>query len=100
MSIKVLIKRKFPKEKETEKELLKCIREIRSLVPHQQGFISSEYLKPIDDRNEITTVSNWFSFEDWRIWLESEARKQIQSKIDNIQGVTSEYTVYRNMKTR
>jgi heme-degrading monooxygenase HmoA len=98
MAIKVIIKRKYPKDK--EKELFRCIREIRRRVPQQPGYISGEYLKAIDEASEIATISSWFSLEDWQIWFESEERKEIQSKIDSIPGVTTEYSIYRYIKTR
>lgn len=98
MAIKVFIRRSYPKEQ--QKELNKHIREIRSLVPMQPGYISSEYLKTIDDSNEIMTISSWFSLEDWQAWLDSDKRKEIQDKIDTIEGVTSEYRIYRYIKTR
>lgn len=100
MPIKVFIKRTYPKDRDLEKDLFSCIREIRSLVPEQQGYVSSEYLKPLDNSNEITSISCWFSLEDWNVWLESNERKKIQDKIDNLQGVKTEYTIYRNIKTR
>ena len=99
MAIKVLIKRQFPKDKASEKELFRCIKEIRRLVPQQPGYISGEYLKSIDEKNEMTTISTWFSVEDWQAWFETEDRKEIQSKIDAIPGVTSEYSIYRYIKT-
>ena len=98
MAIKVFIKRRFPKDK--EKELFRCIREIRRLVPQQPGYISGEYLKSIDETNEIATISSWFGVEDWYAWFDSEERKSIQAKIDAIPGVTTEYTIYRYIKTR
>ena len=98
MAIKVFIKRKFPKDK--EKELFRQIREIRSLVPHQSGYISGEYLKSIDDSDEITTISSWFSIEDWQAWYNSDQRKEIESRINSIPGVSSEYSIYRYIKTR
>ena len=98
MAIKVFIKRTCPKGK--EKELFGCIKEIRRLVPQQSGYISGEYLKAIDKRNEIVTISSWFSVEDWYIWFESAERKEIQSRIDSIEGVTTEYSIYRYIKTR
>lgn len=98
MAIKVFIRRSCPKE--SQKELFKYIREIRSLVPLQPGYITSEYLKTIDESNEITTISSWFSLEDWQTWLYSDERKQIQAKIDAIEGVESEYRIYRYIKTR
>jgi heme-degrading monooxygenase HmoA len=98
MAIKVLIKRKCPRDK--EKDLFRCIKEIRRSVPQQPGYISGEYLKSIDETNEIVTISSWYSLEDWQIWFESEERKEIQSKIDSISGVTTEYSIYRYIKTR
>jgi len=98
LAIKVFIKRKCPKDKESE--LFRCIKEIRRRVPQQSGYISGEYLKSIDETNEITTISSWFSLEDWQAWFESEERKEIQSKIDSIAGVTTEYSIYRYIKTR
>ena len=98
MSVKVIINRKCPKDQ--EKELFKCIRTIRSLVPKQSGYISGEYLRSIDDANEIVTISTWFSHDDWLAWFNSNKRKEIQAKIDAIEGVISKHTVYRYIKTR
>ena len=98
MAIKVFIKRECPKER--EKELFRCIREIRIRVPQQPGYISGEYLKSIDDANEITTISSWFPLEYWQAWFESEERERIQAMIDAIPGVTTEYSIYRYIKTR
>ena len=98
MAIKVFIKRKCPKDKESE--LFRCIKEIRRRVPQQSGYISGEYLKSIDETNEIATISSWFSLEDWQAWFESEERKEIQSKIDSLARVTTEYSIYRYIKTR
>ena len=98
MAIKVIIKRLCPKDK--EKELFGCIKEIRRRVPQQPGYISGEYLKSIGDTNEIATISSWFSVEDWQAWFESDERKEIQSKIDSIPGITTDYAIYRYIKTR
>ncbi|MGB5751140.1 MAG: antibiotic biosynthesis monooxygenase family protein [Desulfobacterales bacterium] len=98
MAVKVLIKRKCPKNK--EKELFRSIKEIRRQVPQQPGYISGEYLKSIDDTNEIVAISSWFTLESWQAWYESEERKKIQSRIDSIPGVTTDYFIYRYIKTR
>lgn len=49
MAIKVFIKRKCPKDK--ERELFRCIKEIRHRVPQQSGYISGEYLKSKERRD-------------------------------------------------
>ena len=99
MPVKVFIRRTIPEEKSREKELFACIKQIRRCVPQQAGYISGEYLKSIDDRHEMVTISTWFSVEDWQNWFESEERKEIQSAIDNIPGVSTEYFIYRYIKT-
>ena len=98
MAGKVLIKSTCPKEK--ERELFRIIKEARRMVPLQPGYISSEYLKSIDESSEITAISSWYTLEDWQAWFESKERKEIQARIDAIPGVTTEYSIYRYIKTR
>jgi len=97
MAVKVLIKRTCPKDR--ERELFRIIKEIRRLVPMQPGYISSEYLKSIDETSEITAISSWYTLEAWQTWFESEERNEIQSRIDSIPGVTTEYSIHRYVKT-
>ena len=99
MPVKVFIKRKLPPEKTRERELFRFVKQIRKQVPQQPGYISGEYLKSIDDRHELVTISTWFALEDWQTWFDSEERKEIQSRIDDIPGVTTEYYIYRYIKT-
>ena len=100
MPIKVFIKRRIPEEKSRERELFRCIKQIRRQVPQQPGYISGEYLRSIEDINEIVTISSWFSLEDWQTWFESDERKKIQATMDSISGITTEYSIYRYIKTR
>lgn len=102
MAVKVIIRRKYPKERGVDKKLFDCIREIRNLVPRQSGYISGEYLKLIDgvDTEELVTISSWFSLEDWETWFKSPERSEIQARIDAIPGIQSEHAVYRYIKTR
>jgi heme-degrading monooxygenase HmoA len=80
-AIKVFIERKFPKNKNSEKELFYCIKQIRRIAPQQPGYISGEYLKSIDEKDEIATISTWFSLDDWQAWFESKDRKEIQLQV-------------------
>jgi heme-degrading monooxygenase HmoA len=75
MAIKVLIKRKFPKSKDREKELFRCIKEIRRLVPQQPGYIASENLRSLDDKDQVVVASIWETIEAWEAWKNSEERK-------------------------
>lgn len=98
MAIKVFIKRRCPKEK--EKELFAQIRKIRGQVPLQPGYISGEYLKAIDGSREFLAISSWFSLEAWQEWFQSAERQKIENDINAIEGVETEYAIYRNIKTR
>ena len=94
MSVQVLIRREFIKEK--AKEVAPLMVKLRSLARSQPGFISSESLRCIDppDESEYLIRSSWNSVEDWRNWRRSEARQAIQSQIDAIAGVETEYRIY------
>ena len=66
--------------------------------------IARSYIRKIYPNRELTdketflilhTNAAWFSVEDWQAWFESDDRKEIQSRIDSIPEVTTEYTIYR-----
>jgi heme-degrading monooxygenase HmoA len=92
MSIKIIIKRKVPKEK--EKEVLPLIKELRLLTTKQEGYISGETLDRVDKPGQSLVISTWQSIEDWNNWLNSNERKKIQDHIDELLGVKTEYELY------
>jgi len=94
MAVEILIRRRFVKEKEAA--LAPLVVRLRSLALAQSGYISGETLKCIDppDEDEYLVRSTWRSVEAWKKWLHSEARKAIQSEIDNITGEATEYRIY------
>ena len=92
MTIRVLIKHKFPPSR--EKEILPILKELRIRVPQQPGYISSEYLKRVDAPNEMTVLSTWNSIDAWDNWFKSKDRHLIQSKLDEIPGIKTEYGIY------
>ena len=98
MAIRVFIKR-VCENPGNEKELFRLIRKLRSLVPQQPGYLSSKYVKKIDPPKDIVAISTWDTIEDWRSWYGSEERREIQSKIDAIPGVTSTVQIYEDTKT-
>ena len=98
MAIRVFIKRTC-EDPSKEKELFGLIRKLRSLVPQQPGYLSSKYVKKIDPPKDIVAISTWDTIDDWRKWYESEERREIQSKMDTIPGVTSTVQVYEDTKT-
>jgi heme-degrading monooxygenase HmoA len=97
MAIRVFIKR-VCEDPSKENELFSLVRKLRSLVPLQPGYLSSEYVKKTDHPKDIVAISTWDSSEDWQNWFESEERREIQSKIDAIPGVKTTYQIYEDTK--
>jgi heme oxygenase (mycobilin-producing) len=98
MAIRVFIKR-ICEDPGKEKELFGLIRKLRSLVPQQPGYLSSKYVKKIDHPKDIVAISTWDSLEDWQKWYESDVRRELQSKIDAIPGVKTNFQIYEDTKT-
>jgi antibiotic biosynthesis monooxygenase (ABM) superfamily enzyme len=92
MTVKIVIKRKVPKNK--EKELLPLIKELRIATTRQAGYISGETLQRIDKPGETVVVSTWEGVEDWNRWLTSPDRAILQQKIDTLLGQETEYEIY------
>jgi quinol monooxygenase YgiN len=92
MTVKVVIKRKVPQNK--EKELLPLIKELRIITTKQAGYISGETLQRIDKPGETIVVSTWERAEDWNRWVTSPERSDLQAKIDNLLGQETEYEIY------
>ena len=92
MSIKIIIKRNVPKDK--EKEVLPLIKELRLLTTKQEGYISGETLDRVDKPGQSMVISTWQSVEDWNNWVNSTERKAIQDHIDTLLGEKTEYALY------
>lgn len=94
MGVEVFIRRKFIKEKADE--LAPLVVKLRSLASMQPGYISSETLKCIDPlgHNDYLVRSTWRSIEDWKKWLHSKERSDVQKKIDAVTAEKTEYRVY------
>jgi quinol monooxygenase YgiN len=69
MTVKIVIRRNVPKNK--EKELLPLIKELRIATTRQPGYISGETLQRIDKPGETVVVSTWEEVEDWNRWVTS-----------------------------
>jgi heme-degrading monooxygenase HmoA len=92
MAVKIIIKRAVPDEKARELGLL--LRQLRSLTMSREGYISGETLKRFDKPGESLVISTWRSIDDWREWLLSRERQELQNKIDDLLGVKTSYEVY------
>ena len=92
MAVKILIKRKVPKNK--GKEMIPLFRKLRALATNQSGYISGETLKSLDRPDVFLVISTWQSPEDWEKWLISKERQEIQDKVDALLGGKTEYEVF------
>lgn len=92
MTVKIVIKRKVPKNKETS--LLPLIKALRIATTKQDGYISGETLQRIDKPGETVVVSTWESAKDWKRWLKNPERIKLQEEIDVLLGKETEYKVY------
>ena len=92
MTVKIVIRRKVPKNK--EKELLPLIKQLRIATTRQPGYISGETLQRIDNPGETVVVSTWERAEDWNQWVNSAERSVLQAKIDSLLGKETQYEIY------
>lgn len=92
MTVKIVIRREVPKEKEIE--LLPLIKQLRIATTRQPGYISGETLQRIDKPGETVVVSTWERAEDWNRWVTSSERSALQAKIDTLLGTETEYEIY------
>lgn len=92
MSVKVIIRRKVPKEK--AREIIPLFRQMRALATQQPGYISGETLKSSDQPNTFIVISSWKTADDWENWLLSKDRQRIQEQFDALLGGRTEYEMF------
>lgn len=93
MAVKILIKRIVPDEK--AKKLSVLLRQLRTLTTNQEGYISGETLTRFDKPGENLVISTWQSADNWRAWVISKERTELQEKIDELLGTKTEYEIYK-----
>jgi quinol monooxygenase YgiN len=97
MTVKIVIKRQVPRDK--EKELLPLIKELRIATTRQAGYISGETLRRTDKPGETVVISTWETAEDWDRWMASQERSALQVKIDTLLGQKTEYKIYSHINS-
>jgi len=93
MAISVIIQRKF-KDNEKAATLAPLIVKLRSLATIQPGYITGKTFRCLDCDGEYLVISTWSSIEDWNRWRDSEQRKELQKKMDELLGEETHYRVY------
>ena len=92
MAVKVLIRRKVPESK--ARQMIPLFREMRSLANEQPGYITGETMRNLEKPDEFLVISTWETSNDWKRWVQSNDRQQIQSQIDSLLGGKTEYEIF------
>ncbi len=93
MAVKIFIRRRIPEDRTND--LLPLFRRLRNLATNQSGYISGETLKNLDDPSDYLVISTWQSIDNWREWLVSRDRMEIQNEIDARLTEASVYEIYQ-----
>jgi heme-degrading monooxygenase HmoA len=92
MAVKILIRRRVPEDK--ARQMIPLFRKMRTLANEQPGYITGETMKNLERPDEFLVISTWETSDDWRRWLESSERREVQSQIDKLLGGKTEYEIY------
>ena len=92
MAVKIIIKRRVPKDKEAE--LLPLLIQLRARATTQPGYISGETLRNIENPEEYLVISTWQSVDVWKAWDSSEERAELQKKINGLLEEKTDYSIY------
>jgi heme-degrading monooxygenase HmoA len=93
MAVKIFIRRVIAEERIND--LLPLFRHLRNLATNQPGYISGETLKRIDSPNQYLVISTWQSLDDWRHWVVSRERIEVQNEIDARLEEETIYEIYQ-----
>ena len=92
MSVQVMIKRKWKVDK--PQDLLPLLEKLRARAVKQPGYISGETLRSIEDPEDFLVISKWETADDWKKWLASKERRDLQGRVDSLIGEKTFYEVY------
>ena len=92
MAVKVLIKRRVPENK--AKKMIPLFRQMRVQANNQAGYISGETLRSLENPDEFLVISTWETSDDWKNWVNSQDRKEVQDKIDDLLGGKTEFEIF------
>ena len=92
MPIQVIIKRKWETDK--PEALIPLLTELRSLAEKQPGYISGETLRSLDAPDKYMVFSKWETVDDWKNWLQSKERRDLQGEVDSLIGERTFYELF------
>ena len=92
MAVKILIKRRF--KDGNMKAASRLLINNRNGAMVQPGYISSETLRSIDDRDQVVVVSMWDNLESWEAWKNSDVRKTNEAEFKEYFDGETEFEHY------
>ena len=95
MPIQVIIKRKW--QTANPEALFPLLTKLRSLAKKQPGYITGETLRSLDDPEDYMVISQWETEGDWKKWLQSEERRDLQSRVDSLIGERTFYEIFESV---
>jgi heme-degrading monooxygenase HmoA len=95
MAVKILINRRLPLDKDKSQYIVAVFRQLRMLALEQEGYISSETLRSLENPQEFLVISTWRSLEDWESWFNSSRRKELHSRVDMLLEGGTTYEAYQ-----
>lgn len=92
MIAKILIKRKFLKDKTNE--IVSILNNLRFIAMEQTGYISGETLINLKNPSNKAVLCTWKTMEDWLTWKEKPERKKLDAMLEVFQVGPTEYEEY------
>jgi heme-degrading monooxygenase HmoA len=92
MAVKILIKRKF--KDGNMQAASRFVINNRIGAMKQPGYISSETLRSLDDKDQVVVMSMWENIEAWKAWKNSKTRKTNVAEYKDYFVVEAEYEHY------
>jgi heme-degrading monooxygenase HmoA len=93
MAVKIFIRRVIAEDRIND--LLPLFSHLRNLATNQPGYISGETLKRIDSPGNYLVISTWQTLDDWRQWVVSRERIEVQNEIDARLEEATIYEIYQ-----
>lgn len=92
MPVHVMVKRKL--QIRNPEQLLPLLNELRARAKEQPGYIDGQTLRNLEDPAEYIVISTWVTSDDWKTWMQSKDRRDIQGKIDSLIGERTFYEIF------
>jgi len=92
MAVRVLIRRNV--RPNSEVRLHEALLRLRAKAMGQEGYISGETLRNVDNPNEFIVISTWNKLADWKAWENHPERRAIEQEVAALLEGPEQASVY------